>query len=66
MLEILNQIVIIPWKKIKPNMSIFIPCLDRKRHKKTLVVEAERLGYKVVCKEVIEEGKYGLRLWRVE
>jgi hypothetical protein len=47
-------------------MSIFIPCLDRKRHKKTLVVEAERLGYKVVCKEVIEEGKYGLRLWRVE
>lgn len=33
---------------------------------KTLLDEARRIGIKVVCKAVIENGKYGLRLWRVE
>jgi hypothetical protein len=66
MLKILNQTILIPWTKLEPGMSVFIPCLDRKRHMKTLTQEATRIGYRVVCKQVIENGKFGLRLWRVE
>jgi hypothetical protein len=66
MLKILNQTILIPWMKLEPGMSVFIPCLDRRRHIRTLQKEAARIGYKVVCKQVIENGKYGLRLWRVE
>lgn len=65
MLKVLNLTILIPWEKIEPGMSFFIPCLDRKAHAKTLQKEAERLGFKVICKPVIEHGKYGLRTWRV-
>jgi hypothetical protein len=27
--------------------------------------EAARLEIKVLCKQVVEKGKYGLRVWRV-
>jgi hypothetical protein len=47
-------------------MSVFIPCLDRKAHGKALEKEATRLGFKVVYKPVVENGRYGLRLWRVQ
>jgi hypothetical protein len=66
MLKILNLTVLIPWKKIEPGQSVFVTCLDRKAHCKALRQEAERLGYKVICKGVVENGKYGLRLWRVQ
>lgn len=66
MLKILNLTVLIPWKKIEPGQSVFVPCLDRKAHCKALTQEAARLGYIVVCKGVIENGRYGLRLWRVK
>jgi hypothetical protein len=66
LLKILNQTIIIPWTKLDPGMSCFIPCLDRKQHTKTLLDEAKRIGINVVCKSVVEDGKYGLRLWRVE
>jgi hypothetical protein len=66
MLKILNQIFLVPWKQFEPGQSVFIPCLDRKSHCKTLVAEGERWGYEVICKPVIENGQYGLRLWRVK
>lgn len=47
-------------------MSVFIPCLDRKAHGKSLEKEARRLGMKVIYKPVVENGKYGLRIWRVQ
>lgn len=66
MLKILNLIVLIPWEKLEPGMSVFIPCLDTKAHAKTLEKEAARLGYSIICKQVVEKGKYGLRMWRVK
>jgi hypothetical protein len=47
-------------------MSVFIPCLDRKAHGKELESEANRLGYKVIYKPVVEKGRYGLSIWRVQ
>jgi hypothetical protein len=66
MLKILNLIVLVPWKEFEPGMSFFIPCLDRQRHCMELKKEANRWGYEVICKPVVENGKYGLRLWRVQ
>lgn len=66
MLKILNLTILIPWEKLEPGMSVFIPCLDRRAHGKELEREAKRLGYDVIWKPVVENGKYGLRLWRVQ
>ena len=66
MLTILNLTILIPWTEIEPSRSVFVPCLDRAYHERVLLWEAEKQGYKVVCKHVVENGKYGLRLWRIE
>lgn len=66
MLKVLNLVILIPWEKLEPGMSVFIPCLDRKAHGKALEKEATRLGFKVIYKPVVENGRYGLRLWRVQ
>ena len=66
MLKILNLVILIPWERFEPGMSVFIPCLDRKGHGKELEKEANRLGYKIIYKPVVENGKYGLRVWRVQ
>jgi len=66
MLKVMNLTILLPWKKLKPGQSFFIPCLDRKAHAKTLQAEADRLGIKVILKQVVEDGRYGLRIWRVE
>jgi hypothetical protein len=56
----------IQWEKFKPGTSFFVPCLDRKLTERFINVEARRLGLNVICKQVVEKGKYGLRVWRVE
>ena len=66
MLKILNQPLMVRWEKFKPGTSFFIPCLDRKLTERFIRSEARRLGLDVICKQVVEKGKYGLRVWRVE
>jgi hypothetical protein len=56
----------IPWKTLEPGMSFFIPCLEEAPYTRILEAEAKRWGMRVVCKRVIEAGKYGLRTWVVE
>ena len=65
-MQILNLTVTIPWQKIEVGMSFFVPCLDSKRVAADIEWEAARFRYKVLCKQVIEKGKYGLRCWRIE
>lgn len=65
-MQILNLTVKIPWESIDPGTSFFIPCLDAEDVAKQLTWEAGRLRYTVICKQVIENGRYGLRCWRVE
>ena len=65
-MQILNLTVKIPWESIEPGMSFFLPCLDTENATKQLTWEAGRLGYTVICKQVIENNRYGLRCWRVE
>lgn len=54
----------IEWEKFKPGTSFFIPCLNRREVEHHIRSEANRLRMNVVCKAVVERGKYGLRVWR--
>jgi len=55
----------VEWNKFQPGSSLFIPCLDRKGVEKWVLSEARRLEVEVLCKQVVENGVYGLRVWRV-
>jgi|TARA_R110002074_G_scaffold280444_2_gene451911 hypothetical protein len=55
----------INWRAFKRGSSFFIPCLQCRKAKKTILTTTNRLKYKVVTKVVIEEGVRGLRVWRV-
>jgi hypothetical protein len=65
MLHLLNLSIHIEWEKFKPDTSFFIPCLDRGEVEDYIRKEAARLRMNVVCKAVVERGKYGLRVWRI-
>lgn len=58
--------LLIEWEKFQPGTSFFIPCMDRKLTQRFVEAEAERLKINVLCKQVIERGKFGLRVWRVD
>jgi len=65
MLTILNQPLLIRWEKFKPGTSFFVPCIDRRLTQRFVTTEARRMGFEVICKQVVEKGRYGLRVWRV-
>ena len=65
MLTILNLPLLIQWEKFKPGTSFFVPCIDRRLTQRFVETEATRLEIKVLCKQVVEKGKYGLRVWRL-
>lgn len=65
-MKILGLPLLIEWDKFKLGTSFFVPCLDRKLTQRFVESEAARLKIDIVCKQVVEKGKYGLRVWRVE
>ena len=65
-MKILGLPLLIEWDKFRPGTSFFVPCVDRKLTQRFVESEAARLKVTVVCKQVIEKGKYGLRVWRTE
>ena len=54
------------WELFGVGTSFFIPCLDANEARKKVKEVANRLGYKIVTKSVIEENIKGLRVWRVK
>ena len=65
MLRLLNLSVWIDWGSFKPETSFFVPCLNRIEVEHFVRKEAERLRMQVICKHVVEKGRYGLRVWRI-
>ena len=65
MLKVMNLPVMIQWDKFKVGTSFFIPCIDRKVTQRFVETEAKRIGVQVICKQVVENNRYGLRVWRV-
>ena len=65
-MQVMGLPILIEWTKFKPGTSMFIPCIDRRAVEKYMRQEAARLRLNVVCKQVIENGVYGLRVWRID
>ena len=65
-LRVFNLPIAIKWEKFVPGSSFFIPCINRGKVERDVIKEANRLQINVLCKHVIERGRYGLRVWRVE
>jgi len=66
MLKIMNAPLLIQWEKFKPETSFFVPCIDRALTERFIQTEARRLGLTIICKHVVEKGKYGVRVWRTD
>ncbi len=64
-MKIFNLPIVVEWNKFQPGTSFFIPCIDRKPVEKWVLSEARRMRLEVLCKQVVEDGVYGLRVWRV-
>lgn len=54
----------INWEKFRPGYSFFVPCIDTKTAKQTILDVAHRLRMEVIMRTVIEDGVKGLRVWR--
>jgi hypothetical protein len=65
-MEVMGLPLLIEWDKFQVGTSIFVPCIDRKPVEKFITQETRRLRLNVVCKQVVEKGVYGLRVWRVD
>lgn len=64
-MKILGLTLLIDWSKFQPGTSFFVPCIDRRLTQRFVESEARRIKVDILCKHVIENGKYGLRVWRV-
>jgi hypothetical protein len=64
MLTVMGLPIKIKWDQLEVKGSFFIPCLDSAPVAKFVKQEGGRRGYKIICKQVVEKGKYGLRVWR--
>lgn len=53
------------WKKFHKGHSFFVPCIDHRAARASLLEVTNRLRINVISKVVVEEGIKGLRVWRV-
>lgn len=65
-MEVMGLPILIEWDKFQPGTSFFIPCLDRRGMERFVRSEAKRLRIDVICKQVLENKVYGLRVWRID
>lgn len=58
--------VVIEWHAMKLGASFFIPALDTDPLIEQVLSEAKKRKFKLVCKEVVENGLIGIRFWRIK
>jgi hypothetical protein len=56
--------VIIQWDKMVVGASVFIPCIDTEKAKEQLAKVAELKSWQVEIRVRIEDGMFGVRIWR--
>jgi hypothetical protein len=56
--------ILVNWRSLPVGASVFLPAINTDRLHKQLDKIAELLGYTFVKREVIDGGKWGIRVWR--
>lgn len=58
--------IVIDWSKFIPGASVFIPCVNTAKAVED-IVKATGVTKKEMTKRVrVEDGKYGVRVWRLK
>ena len=57
--------IIVDWDSIKTGMSVFILCVNTEKAVKQIKNIVQSKKWKVETRVVIENGKLGVRIWRV-
>jgi hypothetical protein len=58
--------IVVDWDKFKPGASVFIPCINTAKAIEHLT-RAARITRKDIEQRVrVEDGKYGVRVWRLK
>ena len=64
-LEIEGVQVQIEWLKFRIGTSFFLPCIDHDRMTAGIVKRATSRGFRVKIIAHIENGMWGIRVWRI-
>lgn len=58
--------IVIDWSRFVPGASVFIPCINTEKAIRHLTKAAEVSSADIVQRIRIEDGKYGVRVWRLK
>ena len=64
-LEIEGVQVQIEWLKFRIGTSVFLPCIDHDRMTAGIVKRATSRGFRVKIIARVENGMWGIRVWRI-
>ena len=64
-LEIEGVQVQIEWLKFRIGTSFFLPCIDHDRMAAGIVKRATNRGFRVKIIARVENGMWGIRVWRI-
>jgi hypothetical protein len=56
--------IIVDWDTVSVGASVFIPCVNNVKAKKQLLDIAQRKNWGVEVRVRIENGMFGVRMWR--
>ena len=56
--------IIVDWDTVSVRASVFIPCVNSVKAKKQLLDIAQRKNWGVEVRVRIENGMFGVRMWR--
>lgn len=65
-MKVMGLDLTIEWAKFQPGTSFFVPCVNRRETERLICQEAKRLRLDIITKHVVEQGVFGLRVWRVD
>ncbi len=64
-LEIEGVQVQVEWQKFRIGTSFFLPCIDHDRMTVGIVKRATSRGFRVKIIARVENGMWGIRVWRI-
>lgn len=56
--------IVVSWDEMPVGASVFIPCINTEEAKKQIAKIAKNKGWTVQNQIRIEDGRFGVRLWR--
>ena len=56
--------IIVDWDKMVVGASVFIPCVNNVKARKQLLDIAQRKNWQIETRVRIENGMFGVRMWR--